>query len=290
MKNIIKYMLIVLVIILIVCVIILVVNKKGKGTAEEQIEYDSNERRVQEKFRRSDDNYDYNEYEYASVTTEDLVKMYFNKYLSNVANDVEKAYNMLDDEYRQKRFKNLEGYKQFISENRDAILSTRLKSYIQKDNLGNTEYTEFICTDQNDNFYTIRETAIMQIKFILDDHTLETEEFLEKYNSTEEEGKVALNIQRFVDALNTKDYEYAYNCLSDGFKDNYFKNIEDFKKYVNEKLYDNISLHYLSYSSDNGLHRYTVVMAHSGDQVETIQKTIIMKLNEGTNFEMSFNI
>lgn len=288
MKKIIKFIIVTLIVVLLVCIVLLTSNKKTEKEVLDNGEYIEKIEKPDERYTKIKEDYDYNEFEYANINTENLIRIYYNKYLSNVVNNIEEAYEMLDDEYKQKKFKDLDEYREYIDNNKEAILSSSLKQYNQ--NNTNEGYIQYVCIDQNDKYFIIRETAVMQFKIILDTYTIDLPEFIEKYNSTNEQGKVALNIQKFTQSLNEKDYSYAYNCLSEGFKDNYFKEIEDFENYIKDNLYENIIVSYDSFEEVTGLYRYTITIKNADNEEESIQKTIIMKLNEGTDFEMSFDV
>lgn len=284
MKKLIKYLIIILSLIIITCLILLLINN-NKNKQEINSEIDS-EAKPEERYTKVKEKYDCNEFEFVNVTTESLILTYFNKYKNNMFQDVEKAYNTLDPEYRQKRFGSIEQYKLYINENYEKLIALSLSGY-KLDNT-NKDYNKYICVDQNGNYYIFKETAVMQYTLMLDDYTIDSPEFIEKYNSTNEQGKVALNIDRFIKAINTSDYNYAYNCLSNGFKSNYFNNLEIFKNYVKRTFYENNKVEYKSYTEQSGLYKYTIEITN--EEQKKLEKTIIMKLNEGTGFEMSFDI
>lgn len=282
MKKTIKVLIIILLIIIVTLLIIR--NSKTPIKKEETVVYEKPE----ERYTTVKEKYECNEFEYVNVSTESLLLSYFNKYKENIVNNVEKAYETLDSEYRQKRFGSIDKYKEYISSNYDNIILATLDTF--KVDTSNKEYTQYICTDLNKNYYIFRETAIMQYSLILDTYTIDLPEFLQKYNSTNDQGKVALNIQKFMQAIDSKDYNYAYNCLADGFKQNYFNTVDEFKKYAEENFYSRNLVTYTEFKEEGGLYKYTVNINNANYQEEIKTKTFIVKLNEGTEFEMSFNV
>ena len=118
----------------------------------------------------------------------------------------------------------------------------------------------------------------MDYKVIMDTYTIDLPEFIEKYDSTNEQGKVALNIDKFFKAINNKDYRYAYNHLSSGFKDEYFNNLSDFENYINEKFFDNNIIEYKTFEerADN-IYVYKIQISTDGSN-EKISNSIIVKL------------
>ena len=59
-------------------------------------------------------NYEVNEYIATYVTDEDMAKIYLNDYIQNMYFDIEYAYSLLDEEYRNKKFGSLESYKTYV--------------------------------------------------------------------------------------------------------------------------------------------------------------------------------
>lgn len=231
---------------------------------------------------------DNNTFEYIRISTEDVIRNYFTDYKRNVIYDVESAYKSLDEEYRNKRFGSLENYEKYVKENIDLIRQNILDNYQinEKEN-----YNQYVCTDKNGNNYIFKENAIMKYSLILDTYTIDLPEFLEKYNSTTDQGKVALNIQKFMQSINAKDYNYAYNCLSDGFRNNYFKTLESFKEYITQNLYSNNKVEYLEFNKENLVYTYKIQMKNNENlNSQEILKTFIVKLGEETDFELSFNV
>ena len=62
------------------------------------------------------DRYEANQYIPVYVTESDVVKKYFNDYKNNMVYNTVDAYNLLNSEYRDKRFGNYENYKEYVDE------------------------------------------------------------------------------------------------------------------------------------------------------------------------------
>lgn len=232
-------------------------------------------------------NNDYNKYNYVNVTDDEMAKIIFEDYKDKLCYYTEEAYNKLDLDYAKKRFGSKSEFYKYVDNNKARIENANLQKYkieILED------ATQYICIDEQNNYYIFTETSPMQYMVILDTYTLDIPEFTEKYNSTNDQGKVALNIQKFMQAIDSKDYNYAYNCLSDGFKQNYFTTIDEFKKYVEQNFYSKNLVTYGEFEEESGLYKYTVSIDNANYQEEIKTKTFIVKLNEGTDFEMSFNV
>ena len=113
-------------------------------------------------------NYDVNEYIPTYVSDEDMAKIYLNDYIKNMNYDVEKAYNLLHEEYRNKKFGNPENYKSYVSSLQGK--SYKLSTYYKYNKDG---YTIFGVTDQNSNLYIFKTIGVMQYSVFLDDYTVE---------------------------------------------------------------------------------------------------------------------
>lgn len=283
MKKTIKSLIIILSILSIICIMILLINNISKRNSKGL--YIEDPAKPEEKYTYQKQKYECNEFEFVRVNTEDIILKYFNKYKDNMFNDIEKAYNSLDNVYKETKFGSINEYKAYIEKNREQLMVSTLSSYQINNNDG---YTQYICIDNLGNYYIFKETAIMEYTVILDTYTIDLPEFIEKYNNGTEQQKVALNIEKFMQAINTKDYKYAYNCLADSFKNNYFKTQAEFENYARENFYENSTVEYNQFESQGDIYTYSVILKDkvSGEQKT---KTFIMRLGEGTNFVLSFD-
>ena len=228
-----------------------------------------------------------NKYSNIVVDDEELLKKYMSYYRYNTLCNIQKAYELLDVDYRNKRFGNIEEYQKYLEENKMRTVPLLVKYAKSTDE----QVTTYVCIDANNNYYIFKETNIMKYSLILDTYTVDLPEFIEKYNSASDKEKVILNINKFEEALNYKDYKYAYNCLSEGFKGNYFVTLEDFQNYINQNWYNgDFEVEYEKFEEDSGLYKYTISIINKENVEESFEKTRIMKLKEDTAFEMSFNI
>lgn len=124
----------------------------------------------------SKENYEYlkkyssNEYVPIHVTEEDIVKKYLNDYKNNMLNDVEEAYYSLNKEYREKKFINLDGYKEYV---KNSITLSMYSMEVDKYNTFTIEgYKAFNIYDKSGNQYIFKEISIMNYEVYLDDFTI----------------------------------------------------------------------------------------------------------------------
>ena len=229
-----------------------------------------------------------NSYSIINIDDKTMANTYFVNYKSEILYNIQNSYNLLDKEYKEKRFSSFSDYSQYIENNIEKIKKANLTKYsVNKYD----DYNLYTCIDQYNNYYIFIETAIMEYTVMLDDYTIDTEEYINNYNLASVKEKNELNIKRFIRMINNKDYKSAYDCLSNGFKENYFKTVTEFKNYIDNTFYNYNSVIFDTFSTEGDIGIYKInISGVQDDRDVTITKTIIMKLNTGTNFEMSFDV
>lgn len=231
----------------------------------------------------------YNSISFSNNLTDAAMCMkYLSNYKEKMRYDVESAYEVLDKEYREKRFGSLEEYKGYILENKDWLDFISVDKYQSN---YKEDYKEYVCLDKNGNYYIFEETGIMQYTLKLDTYTLESEKFTIEYNKADEQNKVMMNIDKFINMINNKDYKNLYALLADSFKNNYFKTEEDYKEYIKSNFFKYNEETYIYYEKENNIHSYEIQIKDKSEKDDKIiTKKIIMQLKEGTDFVMAFNV
>lgn len=253
-----------------------------KGLNDLQLENDKDTKILEQ---QNIEKNEYNEYKIKVATDEQMAHEHFTKLKSDIKFDLEYVYSVLDEEYKQKKYKNYEEFENSIKERRTEIITSTLQEYKVEVYYGGVRYT---CMDQNGNYYIFDDKGAMQYSLILDNYTLDSSEFINKYNNLSEQQKVAVNIDKFIKSINDKSYTYAYNCLADSFKNNYFKTREEFETYIKENFYGRNYVQYKNFETEGDLYTYTVIIKDEQTN-EQKSKTFIMQLGEGTEFVLSFN-
>ena len=231
------------------------------------------------------ENRNYNKYKYKTINDEIYVEDLLKSYTQTIKyNDIDYIYSKLDNDYNNIKFDKIFKYNEYIEEHKKDINLAIMKNYKKQKYEG---YTQYICIDQNGNYYIFKETAPMEYTLILDIYTIDLPEFVEKYENATKQEKVALNIQKVVEALNAKDYNYVYSKLADEFKENYFKTYKDFEKYASQTFDVENEVNFSTFTESQDLCTYKITLKGKN---KTITKRIIMRLEEGTNFVMSFNV
>lgn len=217
---------------------------------------------------------------YKYVDEADIVKEYFNDYINSAIDFPEDMYNILDKEYREAKFGSLDEFKKYVNGNVQLKklynclnleaddYGSYMEYYIEKDEakLENyivqeetEEYTRYVCIDSFGNYYIFHVTDTMEYSLVLDTYTINIPEFTEKYEKSNAQEKVILNINKFMQSINDKDYKFAYSILADSFKENKFKTIGDFQKYIEDNFFEKNEFSYIDFDNEaETYYTYTV--------------------------------
>ncbi len=234
------------------------------------------------------ENNEYNELVYKNITDEYVAINYVKQYLQYMLNDVEKAYDILDEEYRNKRFGDINNFKEYVKDNQEEFQKINIKQYLVN---SYNDYKEYVCKDQYENLYIFKETGIMKYIVALDTYTIEQEQFTNTYKNANDNKKVVMNIDKFIQMLNRRDYKTSYHLLDDGFKNNYFKTQNDFERYIRENYPLHYKVAYEEISKQGDIYIQPIELTDiTGENKETKKMSIIMKLEKESDFIMSFSI
>lgn len=229
-----------------------------------------------------------NTYQKQNITNEYLINQYMLLYKNLALVKPELAYSLLDKEYRKIRFGSLESFQEYIDKNKKQISKLRLEEYLVN-NYDN--YIEYVAKSQFENNYIFNEYEDNTIVIKLDDYTIVTDKFKTTYASASDENKVKMNIHKFFKMINNCDYSHAYNCLSEGFKSNYFNTEEVFERYLKSNLFAYNNVEYKSYTKKgSNIFLHEIELINIENSSEKKQLSIIMKLNDNYDFEISFDI
>ena len=230
-----------------------------------------------------------NTFKYKNVDAQTVAMDYFNNYKRLLSDDVEKLYNELDEEYRDKRFGSLEKFQEFVNKNKEELEGSNVSSYL----VNNYEdYTEYVCKDQYENLYIFRAEAVLKYNLLFDTYTITTDEFKEQYQLANDEQKVKLNIDKWFDMLNNRDYENAFNYLDETFRTDNLKNDPSvFESYMREKYPLHYQVLYGNIIERNGTYAQSIKLKDiTGEDTTEYLLDIVMELKDDMNFVMSFTM
>lgn len=226
-----------------------------------------------------------------NISDEKIVQKYFNLYIEDSRYYTKDAYNYLDEEFKQKRFGSFENYRNYIKNITNMLRTSKLEKY--KVNYYD-DYKEYICQDNYGNYYIFKETRPMEYTLILDIYTTKIAEISEKYDKSNNAQKTAINIEKFKQMINLKDYNSAYNVLDENFRNKNFGSVEKFEKYIKQNWPEFIDFKCSNYKEVNDVGTMDVKITGRGVSEEelnkVIEKTFIVKLLDENNFVMSFNV
>ena len=232
---------------------------------------------------------DYNEYDLRTVKEDEYVENLANRLKEEMIYNTQIAYNNLDANYKEKKFSSFDVFEKYVKNNIKKFFAISPDKY-QKTVENN--YTQYVLLDTAGNYYIFKETAPMKYTLILDTYTIDIPEFTKKYEASNDQQKVILNINKFMLAINDGDYKYAYNTLADNFKSSNFKTQQDFESYIKSSLFEKNKFDYEEFKNEaSTYYTYKVKITNAnGGSAREVNKTFIMVLEEGTDFKLSFNI
>ena len=230
----------------------------------------------------------YNTFDFVNADDKYVINQYFSEYQTKLLNNVDSAFELLNQEYREKKYENSQEFSQYVEENYEALQNTYLTKY-QINQFD--EYKEYVCLDENNQYYIFIEKTLTDYSVILDTYTVDLKDFTDKYNPADVSTKVGMNVEKVIDAINDGDIKYVYNKLDETFRNNTFGNLENFRTYVNENFYEENEVEYLEFSEEGDTYIYGARIKNAQEEnSEGKAITLIMKLSEGTDFVMSFSI
>lgn len=256
---------------------------------------------------------EYNSIEFKDYDNADIAKMYFDDYLKQMISNPEKAYNILDKQYRETKFENYNEFVQYINANREKLeltykmetldnndfekYSDYLDFKLQHSNLGIKKYSietyesyvQYTCQDVEGNYYIFSAQYPMDYSVVLDVYTTDTPYFKNMYSRSTDQNKAKLNLEKIQEALNNKDYKYIYSKLNATFKANNFATESQFESYMKDNFFDKNQITYNIVEKQGDAWVFNAKLNNANGK-EQKGINLVVKLNEGTEFEMSFSI
>ena len=257
----------------------------------------------------------YNTQEDVTVSEKNVLDKYFDNYIYELMYRPEEAYSRLNEEYRIAKFTDYNDFLNYINVHNSEITQMDIKSaktledFATEDDYNEymanyelkginlykieekEEYKQYICIDDFGNYYIFRENGVNDYDILLDTYTIDLPEFLEKYNNSNRKDKVLYNVQKIVDALNTKDYRYVYNKMDETFRNNNYKTLEEFEQYIQNSIFEKNTVGYTNYAESGDISTVDLKLQDKTEREDGIYTmTIAMQLKEGTDFVMSFTM
>lgn len=264
-------------------------NKTFKVVLQDYIETEYGNINIGDEFISKENNIENlnnNVYINKTMTDEQYVSDLYMAYSYNISYNVRRAYDILDEEYRSKRFENFEEFTEYAQENKAKFISAEIKKY-QKSQY--EEYTQYICVDSKGRYFIINETAPMQYAILLDIYTIDVNDFISKYNNSDIETKVKYNAQKIKMSIEENNYRYIYENLNEDFKNSNFANYSEFLKYFNSKVSYNSTIGEIFSEFKNNVYVIKMELANNNANTGVTTLNVLMRIKENTDFEISLN-
>lgn len=231
---------------------------------------------------------DINTYDNAKNTEQEIIKEILKQYKRTILGYPEIFYNnYLNKEYSNKKFANLNEFKSYIEKNRSLIQQINVEKYKLISNNKNKAYS---LIDQYGNIFIIEYNSIIDYKIYLDNYTVELDTFKENYEKSEDNTKIAIQIGKFKQMLNSKDYNAIYGKLNTTFKNNNYSTVAKLESYLAKNIYDINTIIIEDYSKNEDYYICKCILQNQKNTKEQKNMTIVIKLIDSNNFEMSFSI
>ena len=212
----------------------------------------------------------------------------FNEYKKKMLYDQEKAYNILNKTYVSERFENEEDFEKYVSNNERSIRISSITNYkTEKKEDG----LEIIIFDQYDNYYRIEAKTPTNYEVFLDNCTLESEEYKNKYNRSSNEEKAKMIVGRIQNLINADNYHLLYKKLNEIYRSNNIKDEEFLQTLIEANIYDKNTF-IIEKKTKNGENYIVKCGAQNkkNDSFELRHITFVIHLKENNDFEFSFSV
>lgn len=253
---------------------------------------DIKNKQISEKFlqkRTIENNNANNQITMELMTDVRIVNLYYDIIKNLLNSEPEVLFDILDTNYKEVRFGNIENYMDFVNNNISKFSNMTISKYAK---YSYEDYLQYICLDNYGDYYIINEDLQTgDYSILLDSYTIDQPEFIEKYDSASDVEKAGYDIDKFMTAINAKDYNYAYNHLAQTFKQNNFPTIDSFRTYIQNNFYARNEFEITNGTKEGNYYVYTVNILNAEQENSGLkQKNFIVNVKEDREYELSFNI
>ena len=220
------------------------------------------------------------------VSDEDMAFKYFSDFKNSALKKTDYAFNLLDSQYRETRFENDKSqFDKYIDNNIDELRGLIITQYSVNNY---SDYTEYVCKDKYENLYIFKVTDFTEYTVTLDTYTIITDSFKNTYDGTNDQGKVMLNADKWIQMINNRDYTTAYKMLDETFRNNNFGSVDNFENYMRQNYGEHYKVEFGDFSNQGNTYIQELTLNTISGSGNTIEMSIIMRLNENYGFTMSF--
>ncbi len=132
---------------------------------ENAIEANSNE--IEEKTIEQNE---YNKFEEKMLTEWDLSERYIEDYELKLKYNIDEAYNLLDEDYKNKKFNNnIQDFENYVEQNKEILYNISIYNCTTQIE---ENYIQYNVEDANNNIFVIKRTNALEYKILLDNVTV----------------------------------------------------------------------------------------------------------------------
>ena len=228
---------------------------------------------------------EYNRYDIGEIYTDNqaVILELFERLKIDLQIDVNHLYNSLDEDYKAQRFANTASFNEYVNTNRDSILNDSISKFKVKQY---SSIIQYYGITQTENHYIFNFNNIMDYTILLDNYTSELPQYKEIYNNSRPKVKGEYCLDRVINAINDKNYNFIYDKLSVTQKAEY-SDINAFATYLKNAFYEENSYKIEDYMtlSENNAYQYLIkITDKTGKQKSFRRYDIRIVLQDEENF------
>ena len=221
-----------------------------------------------------------------NATDEDIITRYLEYYQNMVLYDTKDAYDLLNEDYKNKRFGSYNSFEEYVNDYNQTIENLTLEKYGMS--YGETT-TKYIAQDTKENYYTFECKSVLDFDIQLDNYTIEIDDYKAKYNALTDQQKAAICLSNVIQMINTKDYENLYKKVDETFRSKNFPTIDEFKNYINNRYYYYNIISNTQARMDSNIYVLSFDISSGNNTSAEIKKAnLLIRLGNDTEFKISF--
>ena len=114
---------------------------------------------------------------------------------------------------------------------------------------------------------------------------------MSKLADMNERERMEYYVSEFISAIESENYESAYEMLYDDFKENYFPTISSFELYAQEKFPSMISMDYTNIERNGDIYVLWVTLANPlAGKSSGVEMNFVIQENDLNDFALSFSV
>lgn len=229
--------------------------------------------------------------EYGSLTQKEIAKDLYIRFVNTYYQNKEEAYKLVNERYKQFRFKTIEEFKNYM----DSI-RFNTEGDISCTEIENDEYTQIDMRDSLGNALGFRYESCLKYSVFLDTYLFGSQGKGDNYIQLNDEEKVKQNIYEYFQMINTYDFESAYNYLRNETKEK-FNSIDSYKEYLSKNLYKHNIVRIEKKENERSkdkLYQYLCTITNQENESEAKYLNMLVELEvdpeDNTSYQVSLSI